>query len=40
MTLKQPSSVRWLSLHEAIKSLVKCWPALVAALGDDAAARN
>ena len=36
VTLEKPSSVRWLSLHEAVSALYKCWPALVACLGEDA----
>ena len=37
VALKEPYSVRWLSLHETVTAVEKCWPALVAALGVDAA---
>ena len=32
--------MRWLSLQEAVTAVKKCWPALVAALGEDAAKLN
>ena len=40
VALKEPHSVRWLSLHEAVTAVKKCCPALVAALGEDAATLN
>ena len=40
VALKEPHSVRWLSLHEAVNAVKKCFPALVAALGEDAANGN
>lgn len=40
VALKEPHSVRWLALHEAVEAIFKCWPALVAALGEDAVNQN
>ena len=40
VTLKEPKSVRWLSLDEAIQAIWKCWPALVGSMGQQAAAGN
>jgi hypothetical protein len=40
VALIEPKSVRWLSLHEAVKAVEKCWPALVASLGEQAAGKN
>ena len=36
----EPTSVRWLSLDEAIQAILTCWPALVGCLGQQAAAGN
>ena len=38
--LKQPHAVRWLSLHQAVEAIYKCWPALTMALGQEAATGN
>ena len=40
VAVKEPHSVRWLSLHEAVDAIRKCWPALVTALGEDAVNLN
>lgn len=40
ISLKQPHSVRWLSLHQAVEAIEHCWPALVMALGQEAASGN
>ena len=40
VALKEPYSFRWLSLYEAVAAIKKCFPALVAALGEDAANGN
>ena len=40
VALKEPHSVRWLALHEAVSAVLKCFPALIAAVGEDAANGN
>ena len=40
VALKEPYSFRWLSLYEAVAAIKKCFPALVAALGEDAVNGN
>ena len=40
VALKQPHSVRWLSLDQAVQAVYKCWSALVGSLGEDAVNRN
>lgn len=37
ITLKQPHAIRWLSLDQAVTSIYKCWPALIAAHSREAA---
>ena len=36
----EPTSVRWLSLDEAIQAILTCWPALFGCLGQESAAEN
>ena len=39
-SLKQPCAVRWLSLHRAVESIKKNWPALVMELNEEAVGGN
>ncbi len=39
-SLKQPCTVRWLSLHKAVKSMKSNWPALVMELNEEAVGEN
>ena len=40
VTLKVAASTRWLSLHNAVDAIYKCWPALVDCLDHQAAEDN
>ena len=40
VALKQPHSVRWLSLDHAVDAINKSWASLVAVLGEEAANGN